>query len=129
MKELPDYFWADRLTPVNFYGYPSITEDPIYEINACDEKDTRTEEVRRFHDLKIKCLRMCVDMKLSEVGDPVWSKDVWDNNIVIECKVDTGETIYVGFCGFLYSISKKFNTRRKPRAYKEVTNPEELSEG
>lgn len=126
-KELPDYFWADRLTPVNYYGYPSATKEPFYEVNANEEKDTLRDQICRFHDLKTKCLQMCVDMRLSDRDEPVWSKDEWDDNIVIECKMETGETIYVGFSGFVYSISNSFNTRRKARPYKEVKHPNELS--
>lgn len=130
-EELPDYFWAEMLTPINFYGYTSSTRDRIYVLEAHDE-DTRVKrvnEIQRFHDLKTKCLAMSVDMRRKVEDDPVWVKDIWDNKIVIECRTDSGETIFVGFYDFIYSIGKSVYSRDRiiPRPYKQINHASELS--
>ncbi len=126
MNELPEFFWADRLTPVNYYGYTSATREVFCEINANEEFP---HIVNRFHDLKRKCMAMCVDVASDSDKEPVWSKDVWDNKIVIECKTETGATIYVGFYDFTYSIGLSMHSRDRsePRPYRVVKTPSELA--
>lgn len=124
-NKLPDFFTADRLTPVAFYGYTSSVSDDgkLFEIpDIHSSKDT--EAIRHFHDLKRKCLAMCVDMARESDLDPVWTKDVWDGKIVIECSTEDNETVYVGYWDNKYSLGTKINvrmTRRRP--YRPVENP------
>jgi hypothetical protein len=110
MNKLPDFFWADRLTPVNFYGYTSSVRDTLFEIEANTEreKEANSEMIQRFHDLKRKCMSMEVDMAFKKgeeaITNPDWRTDIWDNKIVIECKTEEGNSIFVGFYDFTYSI-------------------------
>lgn len=123
MKELPDYFWADRLTPINYYRYKSVVRDRIYEVRAAsfEERLMNEEAIRRFNDLKKKCMTMSVDISDSE--EPNWRSDLWDNKIVIECETETGERIFVGFYDFTYSIGKSVSSDSwiKPWPYRELT--------
>jgi len=116
-KTLPDYFWADKLKPIRFYRYPSFTRDVFYEINVAENKDER-DTICRFHDLKRRCMDSYVDMKMSG-EDPMWTKDVWDNKIVIECLTESGNIIFVGFHDFIYSVGEGVvNYYEKGRPYK-----------
>ena len=125
MNTLPDYFLVDRLTPVAFYGYTSsVSEDgKVYEItdiHSCKD----TEAIARFHDLKRKCLSMCVDMRREGDPDPIWEKDVWDGKIVIECLTEDNRTIFIGYWDYRYSIGTKVNARTgRRRPYKQVQDP------
>lgn len=107
--QVPDYFWADRLIPVNYYGYVSCipVSDWIFQIHA--HKDNR-EMVQRFLDLKQKCLEMYVDTSKEE-DEPCWVKDVWDNKVVIECKVEDGDTIFVSYYDDKFTIGKSVKGR------------------
>ena len=130
MNKIPDYFWADRLTPINFYGYTSSVRDVFFRIQTQGDKDVDKENIQRFHDLKRKCMAMCVDMRRPNETEPMWQKDVWDNKIVIECKTETGDTIFVGFYDIIYSIGKSMYSRdgRTARPYRSVEDPaKELS--
>lgn len=121
-NKLPDYFWADRLTPINFYGYTSSVRERVYELGYRDEDN---ESRQRFMDLKQKVMEMYVDMS-REGEEPNWVRDVWDNKIVIECKTETGETIFVGWYDNECSIGKSMYSRdsRTPRPY--CVNPSEV---
>ena len=116
MSKLPFFFWADRLTPVRFYGYPSSTKDRICEIDASDKENY--DDVQRFHDFKRKCLETNLDMS-KEDEDTDWKKDIWDNKIVIECLTENGSTIFVGFYDFNYSIGLSVQNRDfiEPKRY------------
>ena len=130
-EELPDYFWAERLTPINFYGYTSSTKERIYHLDTHQEhiKIEKSNEIQRFHDLKTKCLAMFVDMRRKVEDEPVWVKDIWDNKIVIECKTESGDIIFVGFYDSMYNIGKSVYSRDRiiPRPYKQVNHASELS--
>ena len=125
MNSLPDFFWADRLIPIEYYSYKSFTKDVIFQINAYEEKEDPA--IERFHDLKRKCMLMCVDMRRQNETEPRWEKDVWDNKIVIKCKTENGSVIYVGILDFTYSIGLNVQSEREPRPYRKVEHPEELS--
>jgi hypothetical protein len=124
-NKIPEWFMADRLTPVGFYGYTSSVSDEgkIFEIPDV-HTSTDTEAIGRFHDLKRKCLAMCIDMAREADSEPVWTKDIWDAKIVIECLTEDGRTIYVGYWDFKYSIGIKVDTRIiRRRPYRAVENP------
>lgn len=128
MDKLPDFFWADRLTPVNFYGYVSSTREDIFvmDVNKDSGDDNYMEYVQRFNDLKRKCMAMCIDMRRRKTDvDPVWVKDRWDNKIVIECKTETGATIFIGYYDFTYTIGISVWSKdgRIPRPYRTVIDP------
>lgn len=129
MDRLPNFFWADRLTPINFYGYTSATRDRFYEVDTHTESEEKKRDIERFNDFKRKCLAMCVDMR-REGDEPYWVKDVWDNKIVIECKTEDGGTLFVGSYDGRYSLglSMYSRDRMEPRPYKQVEHPKEFSE-
>ena len=123
MNKLPDYFWADRLTPINYYRYRSSVQDRFFEVRVLseEEKVLHQEVIRRFNDLKKKCMTMSVN--INDLDQPDWTTDLWDNKIVIECRTELGETIFVGFSDFTYSIGKSVSTDSwiKPWPYRELT--------
>lgn len=128
MNKLPDFFWADRLTPINYYGYISSVRDVVYEVSADTEreKEENMASIQRFHDLKRKCMATELDVSIKK-GDgelvvmPNWQTDIWDNKIVIECKTEEGNTIFVGFYDFTYSIGLSIYSvdGRRPQPYKQ----------
>lgn len=113
MITLPDFFWADKLTLVKYYGYPSSVAEKFVEFNASDEEER--SNVERFHDFKRKCMATYVDVRMETTQDHNWSMDIWDNKIVIECKTEMDNTIFIGFDGFTYSIGLDVDS---PRAVK-----------
>lgn len=127
--KIPDYFWADRLTPVKYFGYTSSVRMRVFEIDVYNKRGKEKEVIQRFNDLKQKCMDMFVDMRSSDSTEPLWSSNVWDNKIVIECLTETGETIFVGYYDFNYSIGKAIYSRdgRIGRPY--CVNPSNSKEG
>lgn len=123
MEQLPDFFWADKLTLVNYYGHPSMVEDKIFEIPlATDEmKDRHSNKIQRFHDLKRKCLQTELSFDSSTLVT-TWETDIWDDKIVIECKTERGNTIFVSYNGWTYSIGLSVKNPQwvNARAYKPV---------
>lgn len=130
MNKLPDFFWADRLTPINFYGYASTTRDRFYEVDMYQDREEKKHDIERFNDLKRKCLAMCVDMRREEETEPYWVKDVWDNKIVIECKTENNGTIFVGLYNGKYTLGLSVYSRDRivPRPYRVIRHPEELNQ-
>ncbi len=129
MNKLPDFFWADRLTPVRFHAYPSYTKDLVYEIDVHTEsaKDRYKDDIQRFHELKVKCMATPLNMTPG-AKEPVWAEDRWDNKIVIECVTETGSTIFVGFKDCIYSIGLSLKTRDgRGYEYKTIEHASELS--
>lgn len=118
MEQLPDFFWADRLTPVRFYGYPSSTGDRIFELDG-HLPNVDTDIVQRFQDLKRKCMSMELDMS-REKDKSLWYKDIWDNKVVIECKTEEGGSIFIGYYDCMYSIGLSASNRdgAEPREYR-----------
>lgn len=126
MKQIPEFFYADRLTPIAFYGYTSSVTDRIYEVDADDASERLA--VERFNDLKRKCMGMCVDMRKDGDEEPLWSKDIWDGKIVIECQKEDGSIIYVGYWDFTYSIGLSVECRTgRRRPYKPIQLPDEIT--
>lgn len=121
MKQLPDFFWADRLKPVHFYGYRSSVKDRVieFEVHGDENKEKYFDEIKRFQDLKIKCMATpLIPVKEDgSWGDPV--TDVWDNKIVIECMTEQGNTIFVGYydCIFSIGLGVKIMDWQKPWVY------------
>jgi hypothetical protein len=118
-NNLPDYFWADRLTLINHYPFPSHTEDRIFEQRFDDDN---AEVIQRFNDLKRKCLMTPLDVREEDAPDPVWATDVWDGKVVIECETESGEKIFVGWFDNNLTIgtSAKHAYNRKPQPYKQM---------
>lgn len=122
IETLPEFFWADRLTLVNFYGYTSSPNNRIFEMSVYSDYDKvdKAEEMGRFYDLKRKCIATEVDMRGPKDNGPVWTRDVWDDKITIECLTEDGKTIYVGYWGNTFSIGTTISARnREPRPYRE----------
>lgn len=129
MDKLPEFFWADRLTPVRFYSYPSYTKEKVYEIDVHTDsaKEKYKADIQRFHEIKVKCMAMPLNMA-PEGKEPLWAEDRWDNKIVIECLTETGATIYVGFKDCIYSIGLSVRTRDgRGYEYKTIEHVSELS--
>lgn len=116
---LPDFFFADRLTPISYYSYPSSTGERIFEL---DVEPSDEVVIQRFNDLKRKCMDMEMDTSSQEDSEPVWEKDVWDNKVVIECKTESGDTIYVGYWDSKRTIGRTVENRynRVPAPYRQV---------
>ncbi len=128
INQLPDYFRAERLTPVNFYGYLSSPNDRVFEItaNSSFDRDKYREEITRFHDLKRRCESMEVDASGVKAVSPIWTKLMWDDKITIECITEEGKTIYVGYWGCTFCIGMSINARdRRPQKLRQV----EVTEG
>lgn len=112
--DIPEFFWAHRLKPINYYRYASLVVDPFFEAECTDTEST---VVRRFNALK----KMCMDTYLETNMDGLdYQKEVWDNKVVIECQTENGNTIYVGFYDLKLSIGLGVKTDPwvKPWAYR-----------
>lgn len=123
MNELPDWFYADRLTVINYYGYPSYTVDRFYELPVYDKsvEESRVMDIARFHDLKRKCMQTELDQRAEDATEPEWVKDIWDNKVVIECKTELGHTVYVGYKDLTFSLGLGVRSEyRKPYPYRQA---------
>jgi len=127
MHKLPDWFYADRLTPINYYGYTSATREVFFE-HFWDEKDP--DVIARFNDLKRKCMMTPLDVRREGDKDPAWTKDVWDNKVVIECETEQGERIFVGYHDGTLTLGRKFYSKdgRTAQPYMNIENPLDLAE-
>lgn len=66
---------------------------------------------------------MSVDLK----GE--WTKDMWDNKVVIECETERGHRIFVGFYDSTYSIGmgRTGDNWVVPLRYKEIEYPHNVT--
>lgn len=121
-SQLPEWFWADRLTLVRFYGYPSSTKDRVFEL---DFYTSRTSPyIERINTFKIKA--QTIPVNVAREGEASNWQPVWDNKVVIECLTEDGKTIYVGFYDSFFSIGTDLRIGGGTYEYKRVNAAQEL---
>jgi hypothetical protein len=125
--KLPEFFEASNLIPVKYYRYSSRISLSFYELDTNSE-ESRTQyaaDIRRFHDLKRKCLSMELEVP-DKTGNLVPLTDIWDNRVVIECDVANkppmGGKIWIGYNDGVYSVGLGCISDRwiKPYSYRKV---------
>lgn len=90
-KEIPFYWHVKDLKLVNYYRYTSRVVDSFIELEY-DEKDEHPNTFKWFMDLrkKVESTKILIENGTERLR-------CWDNKIVIECQLSTGNTIYVGY--------------------------------
>jgi len=121
-KNVPFTWHADQLELVAFHRYTSHTTDTVIEVDNDDVVEDNTDaamSILWFQALKKRVLEAYMDMG----ADGIRTKQ-WDNKVVIECRTSQGNTIYVGYYDWFYTIGFGVRSDSHIKPYPFVPKPE-----